>query len=1153
MKTEFQACSPEDIMQRGSSGPANKLRIGGLSALVDAGACLAREAAEKVGTRPQAGGTGVSLRARHALLGAFCVAGGLVLAAEPVRAQATGTTPASVSGGQAGQAGLTPTTPAATQQAATTSAPANGEIPAQNVAKAKPEPTLSPLRNDLRDFAGQRVEAIRYSGVVFTQNDRLQGELELKAGEPFDPEKVRQTERRLFATGRYRTIDVRVERSAAGVTVIFGGLPRYYIGRIEVNGLRDDRLSSLVEYGTNLNPGTAFTDEELTAATSAVKDVLAQAGYYQPDIVVETTRDDQSQQMNITYTIGIGPLARVGAVVITGKDPGITEAIFRKKGKLKRNSKVERETVSNALSNLRGYYQKKDRLEATVTLEKSTYDASTHRLNFDFEVEQGPPVQVKLEGAKVSRSRLHLLVPVYEEGTVDNDLLHEGEFNIKDFLQQSGYFDAKVEVSQVHPGTGGDTVLYTVDRGVKHKVVSVSITGNKYFGTELLKDSLKVQKADNYQRAGRYSTQLVQGDEKNIAAIYKANGFSNVKVTSSVQDIEKAPNGKPLKEAEIKVSFAIEEGTQQTFGAVTLNGVDPAREAAVKTMLQATAGQPFSLVTLSGDRDTVLSYFLSNGFDKATIEVKQTPRKDDNKVDIAYNVIEGKEVFVGSVLESGLHYTRQKTITSQIKVHAGDPLDQSALLETQRNLYNLALFNEVNAAVQNPAGDAEQKNVLLQLTEARRWDVTYGFGFEVQTGVPSCGMYCTQVGTTAAQQGRAGASPRVSLDVSRINLRGSDDSLTFHGQYGLLEEVATATFQNPHLFGHRSFSGQIEGGYSNVQDISTFQSSTLQASAHITEKATRKDTFIYDFEYRRVAVNPNSLAIAADLIPLLSEPVRVGGPGITWFHDTRSPSPLDAQKGSYTSIQNFLASAKFGSQSSFDRIDGSYATYYRFGKKGYVFARNTRIGSIYSSGANPNAGTVTAPAPGACVGALLNVNASCNAVPLPERLYAGGATSHRGFGINDAGPRDLQTGFPVGGSAVFVNTFELRLPAQTLPVVGNNVSFVIFHDMGNVFYHASDMFPSFLRFHQPNESTCNNLSGTIGTCNFNYFSHAIGLGARYHTAVGPIRLDLSYNLNPPSYPVFPSTTSTGAFVNGQTPYVGQASHFNFFFSIGQAF
>ena len=68
----------------------------------------------------------------------------------------------------------------------------------------------------------------------------------------------------------------------------------------------------------------------------------------------------------------------------------------------------------------------------------------------------------------------------------------------------------------------------------------------------------------------------------------------------------------------------------------------------------------------------------------------------------------------------------------------------------------------------------------------------------------------------------------------------------------------------------------------------------------------------------------------------------------------------------------------------------------------------------------------------------------------------------------------------------------------------------------------------------------------MGKCNFNYYSHAVGVGLRYGTPVGPIRLDFSYNLNPPIYPVFDDYT-------GALPYVGQASHFNFFFSIGQSF
>jgi outer membrane protein assembly factor BamA len=453
--------------------------------------------------------------------------------------------------------------------------------------------------------------------------------------------------------------------------------------------------------------------------------------------------------------------------------------------------------------------------------------------------------------------------------------------------------------------------------------------------------------------------------------------------------------------------------------------------------------------------------------------------------------------------------------------------------------------------VQNPDGDDPSKNVLLQLTEARRWDVTYGFGLEAETGQPPTGMInpasAILLGlsptATYSQNGRTGVSPRVSLDVSRINLRGTDNSLTLHSSYGLLEEVATLTFQNPHFFGKPNLSTSISGGYSNVQNISTFQASTLQGDYRITQKLRRADTFIYNFEFRRVAVNPATLQVSANLIPQLSQPVRVGGPGITWFHDTRDPSPLDAQRGSYTSVQEFFASSKFGSEANFNRADVTNSTYYVFGKHKYVLARNTRLGFETSFGSNPNANSascVTTPVN------LLETNPSCNAVPLPERLYAGGATSHRGFGINDAGPRDLQTGYPVGGNAVFVNTTELRLPAFTMPYVGDSVSFVLFHDMGNAFTRVSDMFPSFTHFRQPDQQTCANVSNKFGTCDFNYFSHALGMGARYKTPVGPIRVDFSWNLDPPVYPVIYD-------FNGAAPYKGQASHFNFFFSIGQAF
>jgi outer membrane protein assembly complex protein YaeT len=1030
--------------------------------------------------------------------------------------------------------------------------------------------------------AGANVTAVRFEGVTFSANDTITSDLEQKSGAPLDPAKVRDDLRRLFASGRYRNISVYGVPEGSGIGLVYAGDPRYYVGRVTVLGVKEERLASLLEFATRLNPGEPYVDTALATAADSVKETLAENGYYQPVVEVATNVDNVGHQVNATFDVRVGPQARIGTVLVDNAPPplaagaspktdaGIDVVTFRKQGGLNCSRlallfnkhcdpKVGRETTSNALSGVRAYYQKNDRLEGTISLQKSTYAPPRKELDYEFAANQGPIVKVVINGTKISKSRTKLLIPVFEEGAVDNDLLNEGAFNLKDYLQQKGYFDATDSVQLLGKDTANVTVQYDVVPGKQHKVTQVYIKGNKYFDHDTIEELLRVKKADSYQRSGRYSAQLVAADVSSIESIYRANGFSSIKVTSSVKDLDKDAKGQALKQERIEVTFTIVEGAQQKFGNVQLAGVDPVRDKAVRSLLSSQTGQPFSLITLSSDRDAILNYYLANGFDHAKVEIGQDPADDPTFTDVALRVTEGQQVFIDQVLLSGLVHTRPKVVAPQILVHPGDPLDQSALLQTQRNLYNLALFNEANVAVQNPNGDEPDKNVLVQLTEARRWDVTYGFGFEAQTGTPGITTGQSR-GGTAAQNGQAGISPRVSVDVSRINLRGTQNSLTLHGTYGLLEEVATLSFNNPQFFNKKNFSAAVSGGYSNVQNISTFASSTLQGDFRVVQKFKRADTFIYDFEYRRVSVNPNSLEITPNLIPTLSEPVTVGGPQLTFFHDTRDPSPLNAGKGQYFSLQEFIASSKFGSDTDFNKIDTSYSTYYTFGKKKYVFARNTRIGYEKAFGANPNAtnaGGQIGVASTACAGTLLDTNPTCNAIPLPERLYAGGATSHRGFGINAAGPRDLTTGYPVGGSAVVVNTFELRLPPPTLPVVGDSLSFVLFHDMGNVFLNANEMFKSAKRFSQPDKDSCRNLLGplltaygnasaAVGNCNFNYYSHAVGLGLRYNTPVGPIRVDFSYNLNPPIYPVFDDYT-------GKAPYVGQASHFNFFFSIGQSF
>ncbi|HEY0784864.1 MAG TPA: POTRA domain-containing protein [Acidobacteriaceae bacterium] len=1011
---------------------------------------------------------------------------------------------------------------------------------------AKPDSVAGEGTENLRAWRGLQVAAVRFVGVSTDRLEPLPSMLDLQPGHPLDPQKVRSSLRRLYATGLYQTIDIEGTRQADSVTLIFHGTPQVFLGRVTIRGVKQENFSSLLESATKLSPGTPFSPDKLARAERLLKETLEANGYYQATIKPRTENDPAHAQVNVFYDIAVGKQARVGNVVVEGNS-GLTPEKFRKKAKLKRRSKVSRDTVNTALAKLRANYQKQQLLQSSVTLDTKTFQPPVNQIDYAFKVNQGPKVLVKVEGVKMSKGRIRNLVPVYEEGAVDEDLLNEGNRRIHDIYQREGYFNVQVTHDEAAVTPGQTVVTYHVAPGALHDVDSVNIHGNKYFATTLITPRLNVHPASIFEHRGIYSQALVASDVATIRAIYEGSGFSNVKVTPVVKDSPLDKKGRPSKISHLTVNYEIVEGIQQRFGTYTLVGNNDVPTGTLTPLLSTQVGQPYNSNNLTNDRAQVLTYYLGHGYDQASVTLKQlADPKDPNLIDVTMNISEGEQIFVKDVVVSGLHYTRPRTVAPHILVHPGDVLDQSALIDTQRQLYDLTLFNGVNTAVQNPNGDELRKDVLLQFREAKRWDVNYGFGFQVQTGTPSCNIYQRiQLGQTPtcanSANGQFGASGLVEVDVSRINLRGSDNSLTLKTAYGSLEKRAVLTYADPRFLGRTSLTFQLSGGYTDARDVSTYAASRLEGTARLSQRLNRPTTLIYQMAFRRVKVDPNTLQIDPSEIPIAAASATVGGPGITWIRDTRRPSALDGQGGTYNTVQEFFSDSHFGAASNFNRFDGTNSTYYSFGNvHHYIFARSTRIAWERSYGTT-----------------------SEQLIPIPERIYGGGAQSHRGFGINAAGPRDSETGFPIGGAAAFINNFELRLPPPTLPYVGDSVSFVLFHDMGNVFVKGSDIWPSFLRFRQPDRAGCRDTSrtdqqqpnseknsiGLNGLCSYNYFSHAIGIGARYRTPIGPIRVDTSYNLNPPLYPQPEYYNNQGVTI----PRYSQAPHINFFFSIGQAF
>ena len=986
--------------------------------------------------------------------------------------------------------------------------------------------------------------------------------LAIQTGKPLDRAQVADSLRALYRTGNYADLRATAAPTEGGVRIDFVVREQLFFNQVLIQGLIAPPTEASAVAAMQLSLGQPYRADAVEEGIARLRDTLHDEGLYAAEISVKTLPHPDTHQMDILVHVKSGPRARVKEIQLkNGTEYHDLEILSRLN--LKPGRELTAERIQRGTERIRKFLVKKGHLDARAVVHRGEYEAAKNTVPLELDVTEGPRVKIMVTGAKFSSGELKRLVPVYQEGAVDADLLEEGKRNIRERLERRGYFDAEVdyattthEAPQREGGNGTEEVItYTVERGDLHKLVGIEVTGNQYFNTGLLRSRLQIF-GQAFGTHGRFSRRLVESDRDSLHNLYLANGFLEAAVDAQILDNYKK------KEGDLLIRFVIQEGKQTRVASLAIEGIHAFKEDALLEVIGSTPGQPYSDFNVATDRDGVLALYYNEGFpearftataDRVTAETKtdkaengddSPPAKEGarkngkgksaggdlyrgDSMRLVYHIDEGPQTRVRKILVTGYAHTRSGVIRREIRVKQDAPLREGDVVDSQRRLYNLGIFNRVTIEPQNPNGTDTNKDVVVLVEEAKRYTIAYGGGFEVQR----------LASTTNPAGSEVQAAVRGIFEISKLNLTGRGDSLSLKLRGSTIEDRALLVYSDPNTFADPNFTFQATTYTEKTQDINTFTEERYEGSVQLTDQVTRFTTLAYRYSFRKVAVSNLSNTVSPEEIPLFEQPTLVSQFGVTWARDRRD-NPADATKGSFNSADFAIADTAIGSSGSFLRFTFQNSTYHPI-KRRFSFARSLRIGIL-----EPYRDTVSLTFPPPTTEVTL--------IPLPERFFAGGGTSLRGFALNQAGPRD-SSGFPLGGQALLEFNQEFRFPMR-LPYIGTALSGALFYDGGNVYsrlgritFRASPPTPI---FNPANPTVCQyNCTNEL-----NYFAHTVGIGFRYATPVGPIRIDLGFPINRPKFvaPICPS--GQASCLDGQNGY--QATRlpaFQIFFNLGSTF
>lgn len=534
--------------------------------------------------------------------------------------------------------------------------------------------------------------------------------------------------------------------------------------------------------------------------------------------------------------------------------------------------------------------------------------------------------------------------------------------------------------------------------------------------------------------------------------------------------------------SEMDLVVIIDEGAPVVLERIDFVGFDPLPQGHVQSLRDRAAlvpGAPRDQERVEVVRGMALDELRDHGFPTASVSLAERPGTAPRSVIVTFTALPGPYATFGDVVISGNGGVKRDVIDRQLAFKKGEPFKLSALQVSQRRLYGLELFQFANVEVADGAAAASgQVPIKITVVEAEPRQFTFGVGYGSED------------------------KARVEATWRHVNFLGGARSASLEGKYSSLERGVRASFSDPTVIGGASIGLNGQSWYSNTPAYTLRTTGgrlgVLRAlsGADPIGGTRARDSISLSFarEYESYDVSETALADATfrpTLIGLGLNPETGHGSGtlaaVTLDVQRNTVANLlDARSGMLISGHAELAGKALGGDWSYRELSGE-ARVYVAPFQSLVVAVHARAGSLASAG-DPE-----------------------TTVPFFKRYFLGGATSLRGWGRYEVAPL-TPLGLPIGGFSMFESSGELRFTPGAIGDFG----VVAFFDAGNVWNQSWKLRPADLRTD-------------------------VGAGIRYRTPVGPLRLDVAYQLTP----IDALVLKGGA--------AGDYRRWRFHFSIGQAF